>query len=82
MPNARMIPILNLTPDQEISADQIVLVANGKLQVETEDGERVGILLQRKDRPLLNDAIALGYPFPTPITSPVAFRCHHGTCVY
>jgi hypothetical protein len=56
-----MIPILNLTPDQEISPDQIVLVANGKLQIETEDGERVGILLRRKDRSLLNDAVAMGY---------------------
>ena len=61
MPSARMIPILNLKPDEEISADQIVLVANGKLKIETEDGERVGILLQRKDRPLLNDAVATGY---------------------
>jgi hypothetical protein len=60
MPNANMIPILNLKPDQDISADQIVLVANGKLQVETEDCEKVGILLQRKDRPLLNHAITLG----------------------
>jgi hypothetical protein len=60
-PNSRMIPILNLNPDQEISADQIVLVANGKLQIETEDGERVGILLRRKDRSLLNDAVAMGY---------------------
>ena len=53
--------ILSLKPDQEISADQIVLVANGKLQVETEDGEKLGIRLQHKDRPLLNDAVALGY---------------------
>ena len=77
MPNARMIPILNLNPDQEISADQIVLVANGKLQVETEDGEKLGILLQCRDRPLLNDAVALGYlkysGKPTRLSE--AFRC-------
>ena len=56
-----MIPTLSLKPEQEISADQIVLVANGKLQVETEDGEKVGIVLLRKDRILFNDAVALGY---------------------
>src|SRR5580658_3910801 len=31
MPNARTIPILNLRPDQELSAEQIVRVANGGL---------------------------------------------------
>jgi hypothetical protein len=72
-----MIPILNLTPDQEISADQIVLVANGKLQIETEDGEIVGIRLQRKDRPLLHDAIALGYLKYSGRQTPLGetFRC-------
>jgi hypothetical protein len=77
MPNARMIPIVNLNPDQEISADQIVLVANGKLQVETEDGEKLGILLQPKDRPLLNEAVALGYLKYSgrPARLGEAFRC-------
>jgi hypothetical protein len=56
-----MIPILNLKPDQELSADQIVRVANGKLQLVTDDGEKAGILLQHKDRPLFNGAITLGY---------------------
>ena len=53
--------VLTLKPEQEISADQIVLVANGKLKVETEKGERVGILLPRTERVLLNNAVALGY---------------------
>jgi hypothetical protein len=56
-----MIPILNLTPDQELSADQIVRVANGELQVLTDDGEKAGILLRRKDRITFNRAITLGY---------------------
>jgi hypothetical protein len=56
-----MIPILNLKPDQELSADQIVRVVNGKLQLLTDDGEKVGILLQRKNRAIFNDAITLGY---------------------
>jgi len=56
-----MIPILNLKPDQEPSADQIVLVATGELKVLTHDGEKVGFILQRKDRPVLSGAIALGY---------------------
>jgi hypothetical protein len=56
-----MIPILNLTPDQKMSADQILLVANGKLHVLTDGGEKVGICLQSRDRPLLHAAIALGY---------------------
>jgi hypothetical protein len=61
MPDARKTPIFNLKPDQELSADQIVQVANGTLQVLTDDGEKVGIRLQRKDRLLLNGAITLGY---------------------
>ena len=60
MPDARKIPILNLKPDQELSADQIVQMAGGELRVLTDDGEDVGIVLQRKDRLLLHDAIALG----------------------
>jgi hypothetical protein len=60
MPNAHRVPLLNLTPHQELSAEQIVRVATGELPVETEDGE-IGIRLQRKDRPLLHGAIALGY---------------------
>jgi hypothetical protein len=59
--NARMIPILNLKPDQELSANQIVRVANGELLLLTDDGEKVGILLQRKNRVMFNDAITLGY---------------------
>jgi|SRR5665213_1066804 len=56
-----MIPILNLKPDDELSADQIVLVATGELKVLKDDGEKVAIILRRKDRPFLNGAIALGY---------------------
>jgi len=61
MPNARVIPIVNLEPDQKLSADQIVLVPNGELKVLADDGEKVGIVLQRKDRALLMAAIALEY---------------------
>ena len=61
MPGARMMPILTLKPDQELSADQIASVANGELQVLTDDGEKVGIVLKRKDRALFMAAIPLGY---------------------
>jgi hypothetical protein len=61
MPNARVIPILNLKPDQELTADQIVQMANGELKVLTDDGEKVGIVLQRKDRALFMAAVTLGY---------------------
>jgi hypothetical protein len=60
MPNARTIPILNLKPDQELSAEQIVRVATGELQV-LNDGEKVGILLPRKHRVLFMGAITLGH---------------------
>ena len=60
MPSARAIPILNLKPDQELSADQIVQMANGEVRVLTDDGEKVGIILQRKDRALFMGAITLG----------------------
>ncbi len=56
-----MIPILTLKPNQELTADQIVSVANGELQVQTDDGEKVGIVLKRKDRALFMAAIPLGY---------------------
>jgi hypothetical protein len=36
-------------------------VATGELKVLTDDGQRFGISLRRKDRPSLHDAIALGY---------------------
>ena len=61
MPNARAIPILNLKPDQELTAGQIVRVANGELQVLTDEGEKVGIILPRKHRTLFMAAITLGY---------------------
>ena len=80
MPNARMIPILNLKPDEELSADQIVLVATGELRVLTDDGEQIGIILRRKDRPLLNGAIALGYlkysGKQTPLAEVFCCWCH------
>ena len=53
--------ILNLKPDQELSADQIVQMANGELKILTNDGEKVGIVLKRKDRGLFMGAITLGY---------------------
>jgi len=52
-----MIPILILKPNQEPSADQIARVANGELQILTGDGEKVGIVLQRKNRNFLNSAM-------------------------
>jgi hypothetical protein len=36
-------------------------VANGELWVLTDDGEKVGGVLQRRDRALLMNAITLGY---------------------
>lgn len=60
MPNARTIPILNLKLDQELSAEQIVRMANGELQV-LNNGEKVGILLPREHRVLFMGAITLGY---------------------
>ncbi len=60
MPNARKIPVVSLKPDQELSAEQIVRVANGELQV-LHDGEKIGLLLQRKHRVLFTAAVTLGY---------------------
>jgi hypothetical protein len=60
MPKSRTTPILNLKRDQELSAEQIVRVANGELQV-LNDGEPVGILLPRKHRVSFMAAITLGY---------------------
>jgi hypothetical protein len=60
MPDVRTIPMVNIEPDQELSAEQIVQVANGELQV-FNDGERVGIILPRKHRALFITAIAVGY---------------------
>jgi hypothetical protein len=64
MPNARtmkrQIPVVNLEPDQEPSAEQIVQVANGELQILNE-GEKLGITLPRKDRALFMAAITQGY---------------------
>lgn len=60
MPDARKIPVVSLKPDQELSAEQIVRVANGEMQV-LHDGEKIGLLLQRKHRVLFTAAIALGY---------------------
>jgi hypothetical protein len=56
-----MIPVLHLKPGLELSADQIVQVANGRLQLLTDDGEKVGFLLRGKIRVLFNDAITVGY---------------------
>ena len=52
--------MVNLRPDQEPSAEQIVQVANGELQI-FNDGEKVGIILPRKHRALFMAAINLGY---------------------
>jgi len=65
MPNARAIPIIILKPDQELTADQIVQMANGEVQVLTDEGENVGIILPRKDRALFMAGIALGYLKPS-----------------
>lgn len=60
MPDARIIPMVTFQPDQELSAEQIVQVANGELQI-FNDGEKVGIILPRKHRALFMTAIAEGY---------------------
>jgi hypothetical protein len=60
MPNVHKIPIINLQPDQELSAEQIIQMANGELQI-VSDGEKVGIILPRKHRVLFMTAITLGY---------------------
>jgi hypothetical protein len=51
---------MHLEPDQELSAEQILQAANGKLQILNE-GEKVGITLPRKDRALFMAAITQGY---------------------
>ena len=64
MPNARKIkrsiPVVNLNPEQELSAEQIVQVANGEVQIFSE-GNRAGITLPPRHRALFMAAIALGY---------------------
>jgi hypothetical protein len=64
MPNARKtkgyIPVVNLNPEQELSAEQIVQVANGEVQIFSE-GDKAGITLPHKHRALFMAAIALGY---------------------
>lgn len=64
MPNARttkaQIPVVNLKPDEEPSAEQIVQVANGELQILNE-GVKVGITLPHKYRALFMAAITQGY---------------------
>jgi hypothetical protein len=64
MPNARKIkghiPVVNLNPEQELSAEQIVQVANGEVQIFSE-GDKAGIALPHKHRALFMAAIALGY---------------------
>jgi hypothetical protein len=52
--------MFDLKPDQELSAEQIVQVANGELQI-FNDGEKVGISLPRKHRALFTAALGLGY---------------------
>lgn len=64
MPNARTIKgkirVVNLKPDEEPSAEQIVQVANGKLQI-LNGGGKVGITLPRKHRALFMASITQGY---------------------
>ena len=64
MPNARKIkghiPVVNLNPEQELSAEQIVQVANGEVQIFSE-GDKAGITLPHRHRALFMAAIALGY---------------------
>jgi hypothetical protein len=54
------IPLVNLNPEQELSAEQIVQVANGELQIFSE-GIKAGITLPHKHRALFMGAVALGY---------------------
>src|SRR3954447_19778584 len=64
MPNAStikgQIPGVNLKPDEEPSAEQIVQAANGELQILSEGG-KAGITLPRKHRALFVAAITQGY---------------------
>lgn len=60
MPTTRTIAMVKLKPRQELSAEQVIQVANGELQISS-DGEKVGIILPRKHRALFTTAIALGY---------------------
>jgi hypothetical protein len=52
--------MVKLQPGQELSAEQIIQVANGELQI-LSDGEKVAIILPRKHRVLFTTAVALGY---------------------
>jgi hypothetical protein len=52
--------MVSLERDQELSAEQIVRVANGEMHV-LQAGEKVGLLLQRQHRILFRTAIALGH---------------------
>ena len=54
------LPTLCLKPDEELTADQIVKAAHGKLNV-LSDGEKVGLLLPRKHREAFVTATRLGY---------------------
>jgi hypothetical protein len=64
MPGVRKIkghiPVINLDPEQELSAEQIVQVVNGGVRI-LSGGGKAGIVLPHKHRAWFMAAIALGY---------------------
>ena len=58
--NKSRVPVVNLDPGRELSAEQIVQVANGAMQILVE-GDKVGTALPPRYRALFIGAIALRY---------------------
>ena len=58
--SVRAIPTVSLEPDHELTAEQIVQAANGKLRIVI-DGEKSGFSLPVNQRVLFTAAITLGY---------------------
>ena len=54
------VPVVNLDPGQELSADQIAQVAKGEVRIIIA-GRNAGIALPPRYRALFTDAVALGY---------------------
>jgi hypothetical protein len=54
------IQLVNLNRDRELSAEQVVQVANGEIKIFSE-GEDAGITLPHKHRALFMSAVTLGY---------------------
>ena len=58
--NRARTPVVTLSPDQEPSPEQIVQSANGQLRI-FQEGQKIGITLSPKDRPLFLAAIKQEY---------------------